>query len=292
MSCSRQKSVEQAGERRRRVTLAKPAHGLAAASRSAPRRENSRLLDGLTPTATTTSSKSCDGAPDDVEVAVGDRVERPGADGSAHAGYSCGRLGVRGGVTVPKRGLAVPLRSRLGAMPVGPGRLRAARPTARPRPARPATSQPWSTSSREVAVDLVVGRVGYGGSRNTTSYGAHGRPRERRGRPGRRRRSPWRSRASWRCSAISAAVRRSCSTSVTTPAPRDQASSPTAPEPAYRSRKRSPWSEPHQDSMAENSASRTRSLVGRVLVPRGVASRRPPADPPMIRVMERARTSP
>ena len=33
---------------------------------------------------------------------------------------------------------------------------------------------------------------------------------------------------------ISAAVRRSCSTSVTTPAPRDQASSPTAPEPGVQ----------------------------------------------------------
>ncbi len=36
--------------------------------------------------------------------------------------------------------------------------------------------------------------------------------------------------------------------------------------------------------MVENSASRTRSLVGRVLTPRGVWMRRPPADPPMIRV--------
>ena len=38
-------------------------------------------------------------------------------------------------------------------------------------------------------------------------------------------------------------------------------------------------SEPHHDSMAEKSASRTRSLVGRVLAPRGVAIRRPPAVP-------------
>ena len=66
---------------------------------------------------------------------------------------------------------------------------------------------------------------------------------------------------------ISEAARRSCSTSVTTPAPRDQASSPTAPEPAYRSRKRSPVREPHHDSMAEKRASRTRSLVGRVPTP-------------------------
>ena len=85
---------------------------------------------------------------------------------------------------------------------------------------------------------------------------------------------------------IRAAVRRSCSTSVTTPAPRDQASRPTAPEPAYRSRNRRPCSDPHHDSMAENSASRTRSLLGRVLLPRGASIRRPPAVPPMILVME------
>src|SRR5262245_30711 len=83
---------------------------------------------------------------------------------------------------------------------------------------------------------------------------------------------------------IRAAVRRSCSTSVTTPAPRDQASRPTAPDPAYRSRNRNPWSEPHHDSIAEKSASRTRSLLGRVLTPRGVSMRRPPAVPPMMRV--------
>src|SRR5262245_34315759 len=82
-----------------------------------------------------------------------------------------------------------------------------------------------------------------------------------------------------------AAVRRSCSTSVTTPAPRDHASSPTAPEPAYRSRKRSPAREPHHDSIAENRASRTRSLVGRVFTPRGVEILRPPAVPAMILVM-------
>ena len=67
-------------------------------------------------------------------------------------------------------------------------------------------------------------------------------------------------------SRMSRAVRRSCSTSVTTPAPRERASSPTAPLPAYRSRKRSPCREPSAASTAENSASRTRSEVGRVRV--------------------------
>jgi hypothetical protein len=84
---------------------------------------------------------------------------------------------------------------------------------------------------------------------------------------------------------IRRAVRRSFSTSVTTPAPRDHASSPTAPDPAYRSRNRSPCREPHHASMLEKSASRTRSVVGRVVGPVGVDRRRPPAVPPMIRVI-------
>src|SRR3954447_20820020 len=37
--------------------------------------------------------------------------------------------------------------------------------------------------------------------------------------------------------------------------------------------------------MLENSASRTRSVVGRVVGPEGVASRLPPAVPPMMRVI-------
>ena len=55
-------------------------------------------------------------------------------------------------------------------------------------------------------------------------------------------------------------------------APRESASIPSAPEPANRSSTRAPSSGPS----SENSASRTRSDVGRVAAPRGAASRRPP----------------
>src|SRR5206468_7817588 len=67
-------------------------------------------------------------------------------------------------------------------------------------------------------------------------------------------------------------------------APRLAASSPSAPDPAKRSRTAAPsstwraWSAP-------NSASRTRSLVGRVSEPFGVSIRRPPAAPAMILVI-------
>src|SRR6478672_7939064 len=147
----------------------------------------------------------------------------------------------------------------------------------------PGTSQPWSRSAVRSATTEELGWA-YGGSRNATSYGADG---GRSSAVATVEASTWaRVKPSARAFAeISDAVRRSCSTSVTTPAPRDQASRPTAPEPAYRSRNRRPDNDPHHDSTAENRASRTRSLVGRVLAPRGVAIRRPPADPPMIRVM-------
>ena len=114
---------------------------------------------------------------------------------------------------------------------------------------------------------------------------AHGRPAGRAPRP-------CGSPSVVALSCIIRAVRRSDSTEVTTPAPRDIASSPMAPEPAYRSRKRSPVSEPSWDSSAENSASRTRSAVGRVASPVGVLRRRPPAVPPMIRVMSSPGTRP
>src|SRR5215207_6920742 len=147
----------------------------------------------------------------------------------------------------------------------------------------PGTSQSWSRMAARSATTEELGWA-YGGSRNATSYGAEG------GRLSVVATAPATTWARVKPSSralreIIEAVRRSCSTSVTTPAPRDHASRPTAPEPAYRSRKRRPDSEPHHDSTAENSASRTRSLVGRVVAPRGVAIRRPPADPPMIRVM-------
>src|SRR4051794_16840514 len=89
-------------------------------------------------------------------------------------------------------------------------------------------------------------------------------------------------------SRMRAAAPRSCSTSVTTPAPRDLASSATAPLPAYRSRNASPATDPSSESIAEKSASRTRSEVGRVLAPAGALIRRPPAVPAMILVTARS----
>ena len=88
---------------------------------------NRRFLDALTPTATTTSSKSRRRAGDDVEVTVGHRVEGSGADGAAHGSLLWGRGGEPGTrVTVPKHGLAVPaLAGR--RVPVGPRQGRAAR---------------------------------------------------------------------------------------------------------------------------------------------------------------------
>src|SRR5690349_7473986 len=81
-------------------------------------------------------------------------------------------------------------------------------------------------------------------------------------------------------------ARASASTSRTCPAPRDRASRPTAPEPAYRSRTRSPSSgPPSRDCQVEKRPSRARSEVGRVPCPGGTARRRPPAAPAITRVM-------
>ncbi len=172
--------------------------------------------------------------------------------------------------------------SRLPAKPSGQGGSAAREPRSTTTIA-PGTSQPWSRMEARSATTDELGWA-YGGSRNATSYGAFG---GRSSVDATGEATTWaREKPSPRALVeIIEAVRRSCSTSVTTPAPRDQASRPTAPEPAYRSRNRRPDSEPHHDSTAEKRASRTRSLVGRVFAPRGVAIRRPPADPPMIRVM-------
>src|SRR6202035_2738783 len=68
-------------------------------------------------------------------------------------------------------------------------------------------------------------------------------------------------------------------------APRDSASRPNAPEPAYRSKMDIPLRSRRAVTMLNND-SRTRSVVGRV--PRGgTTMRRPPATPPMIRVSRR-----
>ncbi|GIH92417.1 hypothetical protein Psi01_30470 [Planobispora siamensis] len=74
------------------------------------------------------------------------------------------------------------------------------------------------------------------------------------------------------------------STSSAWDAPRDSASSPTAPDPAYRSSTRAPSSEPSSDPTVEKIASLARSLVGRVRFPGGTASRLPPAIPAMTRL--------
>ena len=67
----------------------------------------------------------------------------------------------------------------------------------------------------------------------------------------------------------------------------EAASSPSAPEPAYRSSTRAPRTA-SRASRAENTASRTRSLVGRVPDPGGVRRVRPPAVPAMTRVISHA----
>ncbi len=63
----------------------------------------------------------------------------------------------------------------------------------------------------------------------------------------------------------------------TSPAPRDSASSPTAPEPAYRSSTAAPSNPPRIASTVANRPSLVRSLVGLVVRPAVVARRRPPA---------------
>src|SRR5437773_2925601 len=72
---------------------------------------------------------------------------------------------------------------------------------------------------------------------------------------------------------------RCSSTNSAVAAPRDSASSPRAPEPAYRSTTRAPRTE---RCRMLNHASRTRFPVGRVLVPAGVLRRRFLNSPPMI----------
>ena len=81
---------------------------------------------------------------------------------------------------------------------------------------------------------------------------------------------------------ITAAARWSDSTNTAVAAPRDSASSPSAPEPAYRSSTDAP-SRSIRAASTLNSDSRTRSVVGRV--PRGgTAMRRPPRPPATMRV--------
>ena len=217
------------------------------------------LLDGeqaglgrLTSTATTTSSYS--GRPlDDVEVTVGHRVERAGAH--ARASRSA---------TVPKRAFAVTAR-RSATSPAG--QLRRSRPVARsttttrlgrqPAVGERAASQhvvdrARRTADRANTMSKVVGRRrDHGRSGTVDRLGAYATLRA--ARPCRRWRAVIRRRA------------RSRSTSTTGAAPRlarletDRAGAGVEVEDA-RARPASVGIEPR----AENSASRTRSDVGRV----------------------------
>ena len=83
-----------------------------------------------------------------------------------------------------------------------------------------------------------------------------------------------------RLSEIVRQAARSLSTKVTLSAPRESASSPSAPEPAKRSSTRAPSTGP----IRLNAASRTRSPVGRVARPFGAAIRVPRCVPAMIRI--------
>ena len=71
------------------------------------------------------------------------------------------------------------------------------------------------------------------------------------------------------------------STNVTTTAPRLNASMPTAPVPAYKSKKRLPGT---RGPKIENKASRTLSDVGRSDLPSGALRRRPRWEPAMTRI--------
>ena len=72
------------------------------------------------------------------------------------------------------------------------------------------------------------------------------------------------------------------STNVAEAAPRDTASSPSAPEPANRSSTSAPSRQPWLCSELKT-ASRTLLVVGRTSMPSGVLNRRPRASPAMIR---------
>ena len=79
---------------------------------------------------------------------------------------------------------------------------------------------------------------------------------------------------------ITRAAAGSDSTNTTGAAPRDSASRPTAPDPAYRSSTPAPVSGPCTAVTVANSPSRARSLVGRVLVPPAARTAAAPVPPP------------
>ena len=218
-----------------------------------------------------------------------DRVERPGADGAAH-GASSDWLepGERSGAGRRERTRA---RSRRTSSPGG-----RADPAARPARARgsrarrpPSRRAPATPGRRRAARSAATSSSGMGVRRVEEHHVVRRATACRASVP---ETGPATTSAS--VEAEFARVRRDqsrryagpCSTSVTTPAPRDQASSPTAPDPAYRSRKRSPTSEPHHDSIGreERLAHAVARRAGAHPPWRG-RSCRPPTRPPMIRVM-------
>ncbi len=156
----------------------------------------------------------------------------------------------------------------------------------------PLTSQPLSRNSASTAITS-SSDTAYGGSANTMSNASIGGPS-----PGRPAGPLPRKRATLSATTSAPPPRSSAltfvlivrtalgsdSTSTAQPAPRDSASSPTAPDPAYRSITRAPRS-PYSESSVKKIPSRALSLVGLVPRPGGTSSRRPPALPAMIRVM-------
>src|SRR5687767_989359 len=125
----------------------------------------------------------------------------------------------------------------------------------------------------------------YGGSRKTRSY-----ERPLRDAPPRKRRASARTTvasapSASRLAPIARIAGAALSTKVASFAPRDSASMPSAPEPANRSSTRASRT---RSPRIENTASRTRSAVGRVSVPGGVWRRRPPYVPAITRTRQAA----
>ena len=155
-------------------------------------------------------------------------------------------------------------------------RVPAAARATRPLPHR--RSRPARGARRTRGEATATGRRETAGRRRSRRNRA-ARPTGRRGRPRRASRARPRS---MQCRSLRASrSARGCwSTATASTAPREAASSESAPEPAYRSRQRRPVrSCPSQ----LNSVSRTRSGVGRRPGTAGKRTRRPRKAPPMMR---------
>ena len=159
------------------------------------------------------------GPVDDVDVAVGDRVERTGTDGTSH--------GER-----PYRSRASPYRrSRSPSRGVGHSERLLAAGRAPPRARRPGASQPPAASAPSTSSTSSTG-VAYGGSASTRSKAARRRPGDDGGH--RAGDAPARRAARRRRGSPAAPAAPAARTRRRPPrrAPRDSASSPSAPEPA------------------------------------------------------------